>query len=416
MHDHNLVAVDLTACDESIPSFMFCRRLTFARFPTSLRELPAGAFAGCSSLAAAALSPCTELSSIGDVAFAGTRSMKVVSIPGSLKHVGRLAFLGSGIARFDASQCDVTMGDESMACCNDLMSARFGVARCSSVFFGCRLRELAVSRIDKVDRLALLGLSVEPTALAPHDAFKLASDVLIPPGQESVIRTWSAVERPELVAMTNLRVTGGELALAEAQRVLVSEIDLSTLRDLPGHLTLRCCYFLERVLLPSRLGRVPDHLFYRCVRLCHVNLEECHALHEIGDSAFQAGWSLERVALPGSCVHIDFRGSGITDLDVLSNHVEVVDIRTCARLKTLRLPRDFSGDLRADAFVALSSLTLGWGGLGGTGPACLHHREVRYMSARGVEGADLAVEASLSSVCGEVMSFSSRASRPLLPA
>jgi hypothetical protein len=371
-------------------------------------------FAGCVSLAAVDLSVCTELAAVASCAFCRCRALTNVSLPASLRKVGRAAFFGSGLRRFDASELDLTMGEKALAWCWDLEEATFGtVTFADRVFYGCQ-------RLALVEAAAVANAHDEAWLGAPPGSRLRVS------GQASTGQGWRVVGRAasgevphlhqiDVRAPSRLQVLGPRCRLSGQQRRLVREVDLSVLWDIPAGLTLQKSQLLETVRLPRGTLRIPERFLADCPLLSSVNVECCAQLREVGTHAFCCCPRLERLLFPRTCRRVDVRWTAVVDLDLSGHVLEYLDVGGCGLLRRLILPHGFRGQFRAGALVSLSSLTYS-GDLGDSDwRLWVRHREVRYASSRGEQCPELAVETSRASVLGEVCSLCRRESRPFLP-
>jgi hypothetical protein len=421
--DDALVAVDLRACSgRRLPCFRHCRSLTLVRFPGDLRRIPDHAFEGCASLVGVDISVCGLLRALGSCAFRGCRMLRSVLLPHNVRSVGEEGFACSGLVFFDTSRVALSLDAHVFSGCLSLQRTSFLIAKWGmGVFAACeQLTSVAVSRVKKVDELALcgwgLGADLERTwprrwacvfrAVRPAEGF----------GYSAVHRAWSHEARDGLDSMTRLTTLSGELGLLEQERFLVCEVDLSALEILPRSLSLACCFFLERVRFPRSVTEVPSQFCAWCQRLRYAGLDCCSRLRDIREHAFLGCWSLSEVRVPHSCCgRVDFDWSGLVNLDL--GHVTPVTVRLwgCGLLRRLILPRVLPAVVEASANVSLCSLTFGGvRRVSGRWTDGMRPAEVRYLSLHCHEGSDLACSLSHAQVIGEVAALSGRSGRPAL--
>ena len=82
--------------DKRQPGRLLCsaRRIRSVNFPANLTEIAIGAFSGCTRLAEADLSSCTDLKIIGTDAFSGCTGLLQLKLPANLKTIDGFAFNG----------------------------------------------------------------------------------------------------------------------------------------------------------------------------------------------------------------------------------------------------------------------------------------------------------------------------------
>jgi hypothetical protein len=265
-------------------------------------------------------------------------------VPAALQRVGRYAFAFSGLRSFDAGSSAAAFDEGAFRGCAVLETATFGVANWGKwLFCGCTLLKLVgVSGIGKVDKRALMGSSVEEVfssngmALGGSDLAKAIAHVS-PPIVVVVTGEWMETEPRTATPLVRLKVRRAALLPTGGHRKWLASIDLSGLEGLPSGWTLHDCPFLQSVLLPGNLLEVPVKFFRGCLTLVSVNLHECSVLQRIGEYAFEDCVKLRRVELPASVRSVDFRLSGIEDLDVRGAVAESAWVGNCANLRRLVL-------------------------------------------------------------------------------
>jgi hypothetical protein len=213
-----------------------------------------------------------------------------------------------------------------------------------------------------------------------------------------------------------LAVRGDFVEFPEAQRRFLVEIDLSGVHgSLLAGASLAGSLNLKRVRLPSTLIQIPGGFFRGCVRLMHVNLEECDGLEVIGSGAFQWCLKLSRVSIPPSCKHIGLSGTAVLALDLRGCASQVVEVTNCAWLVKLDLLAGGVRELLCHFCPRLSRMSLGRvAGYGWT--LTVRPSEVRYLSrcGAGVENSVSACAFLCASVFGEVTALGRREGRPAL--
>jgi hypothetical protein len=328
--DTCLVAVDLsTVRVRRIQSFRHCARLTFARLPSGMEEIPEWAFAGCRELVKADFVECASLGSIGAYAFAGCASLSEVILPPSIKTLGDFSFMASGARLICALDSAVDVGAGAFVGCPMLTEARFGSAKLGQVLFaGCaNLRVLRVELLEQCAFRTLGGSSVTSLIVKGTKAvYEKLVEGISPAGEVSFAIDWGNEEREQLRVMTDLFVMSEPCVIEAAHRSLLSSVDLTSLDRLPPGMSFLRCYFLRHARLPRGIRSLPSQMFKECFRLESVNIGELAALQEIGQHAFSYCWMLREIAIPTECRVVILDTSGIRALDLRAVRCDSVDL------------------------------------------------------------------------------------------
>jgi hypothetical protein len=119
--------------------------------------------------------------------------------------------------------------------------------------------------VEEVHSWALLGSGIRRIEGVDWPSrFGDALRVLDPPGTLSVCRSWTRAEKVDWVAMTRLSVRGGLCEMTAEEKLLLCEIDLSGLEELPRAFSLNGCPFLERARLPVTVETLADGFWPVC--------------------------------------------------------------------------------------------------------------------------------------------------------
>jgi hypothetical protein len=242
------------------------------------------------------------------------------------------------------------------------------------------------------------------------------------PSDEMVFAEWKEGEKAEWEAVTVLKVTDDTVDIPLRGLCSLVEIDMSQLVCLPMGFTMRECLFLERVRLPVEAMEIPDGMFEWCPRLCEVNLGACRRVARIGARAFAGCYDLRGVEVPPACMRVDFRESGLKELDLRGNMegLRELDVGGCGNLERLMLSRRWCVRLEtACDFSMRARLTVGvkaarMRGRRDRWVRPIRSREVRFLSLQGFH-------LNMSTVCptglvfGEVVGLAGREVHPALP-
>jgi hypothetical protein len=366
--DCDLVAVDLSTTGiRNLPDSVFCRcsELTAVAFPPELESIGVQCFFGCAALRMVDLGA-TGLVSIRDGAFLGSGVTRV-SVPASLRKMGWRVFAYTPLKLLDLSACSgIRVVGTQTSSLVELSLPREDFAAAAKEFLpGSRIEVL---RTD-VDKAAIDELFPDLGGWG-LDKLRFVSSRM---GEYE----WQLPGKPALVELTDPEaVTTSASVKLTAWREIPGEwkpflgfIDLSGLvvKMLPRGATLEELVWLEGVVLPTGLLKLPRSFFAGCSRLSTIDTSrtalevieadacgECRSLAafafpptvRILKNAFTymtittpdlSGMEAEDVWIEG--MDSAFEGTSITTIDLTSTLAENVGICGMVFFVDLVLPR-----------------------------------------------------------------------------
>lgn len=371
------IGIVLDAMDDNI--FADCRKLSHFKFPVGVREIHAGAFAGCSSLLDVVIPDSVEKirsAGTGDLGvFEGCTSLRSVTIPSNVKSVGSNAFKGcSSLKKVVLPFSLKEINSETFEGCSSLESVKIPNAVKSiggSAFKDC----LALTKIT-------IPRNVTEIHVKCFEGCTSLKSVVLPPKLEeispSVFEGCSSLEEMKLPNVTMIHASAFK-DCAGLKSVEMPKVKGVSILAFKGCKSLRSVYMpdqcncsegcfegcdaLESVDIPASLSFCKT--FKDCKNVVTVNIRgnpreiegRCFAglsklkefnvpdgVTSIGEFAFSNCTSLASIALPKTLKRISdgaFCGcTGIRRIDI-PDGVEAVGFRAfyaCANLAEIALP------------------------------------------------------------------------------
>jgi hypothetical protein len=410
--DSELVAVDLSSSglrELRDQVFEYCGRLAAVACPGELVRIGAWCFWGCTALAAIDLVS-TGVEEFGFSVFSGS-GLARVSLPASLRKLDLSAFEDTPLASLDLSASAgvaVVEDDNGSLQVMELVLPREGfVALAEALLPGSRI-EVLYADVDAVDIEPLLsqldGWAIERLRVVSPRLGEPFEWVGRAPSPGVTVFDPETLTAPSAVTLTVWRM------FPDDQLDFVRSMDLSAVDELPKWGSLSGSFFIESVILPTRLRALPGDFARGCARLSHVGTAGCRALEKIGCDAFRCCRSLREFVFPSMVREVDsaFTGTSIVSVDLSGTQARSMSVVGMGLLESLRLPRCCILKV-AFGLPALRSVTFGacddfW---------CTSPREVRFESlASPAQGGSLAVGTC---AFAEVACVSGRESFPFPP-
>ena len=309
--------------------------------PSWLREIPAGAFSGCSGLMSVTIPE--GVKSIGNRTFAGCSGLTSLTIPQSVERIGLSAFSGCRkLTHVELPDGLKEIGDNAFDDCS-------------------ALTDIAVPQsVSKIGRSAFKRC----TALADSEGFVIVNGTVFdyygPGGDISIPDRCRAIE--EFALSCKFRLTGVEVP--------------NTVTDIGGN-AFSSCDNLIRVTIPESVTRISLGLFSDCGALTDVEIpdtvtsierkafEGCASLTgvtipegvtEIGSGAFMNCAKLTGVTLPAGLTRIEpetFKGCGSLTSVTIPEGVKMIGyeaFKSCGALRDVTLPGSLT-EIGYDAFT-----------------------------------------------------------------
>ena len=252
--------------------------------PYTLKYLGKNAFNGCSELIAVNFDD-SDLTEIREYTFYKCANLTVVDIPSGVESIGRSAFYKSGVADANIPKWVESIGDYAYYGCASLHSLTFADG----------------SQLKSIGAYAFSGCAALPETTLP--------DGLTTVGERAFSKCTALGE-----------VTFGEQ---------LAEIAAGAFYG---------CAALTAVQLPDGLTRIGDKAFYKCAALADVHFGK--NLNAVGEYAFYGCTALTRLRLPASLTHVGayaFRKcAGLTAV-ILPTSIEYIGSHAFNGCKTLTL-------------------------------------------------------------------------------
>jgi hypothetical protein len=270
------------------------------------------------------------VTSIGDEAFYDySYSMKHLTIPASVTHIGSNAFSMTDLAEIEIPAGVVSMGDNPFSYCMSLKTIT--VTEGNPVFY--EQDGVLFCREDH-SLVCFPNLAADPD----EDEHVIYT---VPAGTEIIrgdafggVECLSGILLPDSLRAIGSQAFGfcfglGSLIIPDS----VTEI---------GDAAFDSCMYLGRVVLPAALKRMPSMLFYQCENLYEADIPE--TVTEIGASAFDFCGSLEHARIPDGVTTIEtavFEGCFSMESVVLPDSVTEIGAHAfngCSALAGIQIP------------------------------------------------------------------------------
>lgn len=361
-----------------------CSKYEEILFPSSLETIGESAFEDCKSLKSIDLSNCSQLETIGFLAFGGCLKLESVIFPSSLKEIDSNAFGGcEKLKDVDFSQCDKLEEIESEVFyrCEELEVMDF--SHCKS------LHHFAISALSKcnniriVDFSGCINLNLDYVLDIPRENLE---KLILPSGQKAfnAMCIWNQFGY-NISNCKNFEYIP-ENAFEYEEMDMKEMVIPDTVETIQAN-AFYGCKGLKAIVMPASLKEIGEKAFYMCEKLSTIDLSKCSKLERIGSNAFAGmnnvkeiiipdtvktigkdafNYSLELVTIvmPASLKEIASIGeelpqlkkidfSKVTQLKVIPQYFS----KGCDKLKELTIPQGVI-EIEHDAFSKLSLKTL----------------------------------------------------------
>ena len=321
----SLTSINIPSSVTSIERWAFydCSALTSINIPSSVTSIEPSSFSGCSSLTAFTVDAnnpnyCADgcmlfnkekttlicasgsqktyhipssVTSIGEYAFDGCRSLTSINIPSSVTSIGEYAFHDcSSLPSINIPYSVTSIGGRAFMCCRSLTSINIPSSMTSiewSTFEGCSsLTSINIpSSVTSIDLQAFMGCSSLTSINIPSSVTSI--------GQSAFMGCSS---------LTSINIPSS-----------VTSIDLQAFVD---------CSSLTSINIPSSVTSIGQSAFNGCSSLTSINIPS--SVTSIGQSAFNGCSSLTSINIPSSVTSIEpssFSGcSSLTAFTVDANN------------------------------------------------------------------------------------------------
>ena len=328
-------------------AFSKCTGLTSVSLPETVVEVCDSTFTGCTALASITLPE--NLTAIGECAFAGCKKLTEVKLPENVNTIGAKAFIDcTAITSVELGSKITKIGEQAFRNCDKVVSITlaaltppeigdpsykdtssmpwytqnysiyvpadaYDAYKAHEYWYSLPVTVLIIKHYDNGIAYILDDKNRKATVTSNYDTYYWESnykgDIVIPeyiyPDSETAYAVTAIGEMAFAYADVTTVTFQGHLESIGKQAFQyskITEIDFSNV-DPNGLGTDMCgsCPYLQSVILPEGLTRVPTFMFPQCPNLRHITLPE--SVTAVGDGAFMES-GLESVVIPPRCRNI----------------------------------------------------------------------------------------------------------------
>lgn len=342
-------------------AFSKCTCLTSVSLPETIVEVCDSTFTGCTELASFTLPE--NLTAIGECAFAGCKKLTEVKLPENVNTIGAKAFIDcTAITTLELGSKITKIGEQAFRNCDKVVSItlaaltppeignpyyrytssmpwytqNYSIYVPADAYDAYKAHEywsilpvtvLIIKHYDNGIAYILDDKNRKATVTSNYDTYYWESnykgDIVIPeyiyPDSETAYAVTAIGEMAFAYAdVTTVTFQGHLESIGQQafQYSKITEIDFSNV-DPNGLGTDMCgnCPYLQSVILPEGLTRVPTFMFLQCYNLKSIDIPE--SVTAVGGGAFMES-GLESVVIPPRCrILEDVCFSGCQDLAVV---------------------------------------------------------------------------------------------------
>ena len=370
----SLASINIPSSVTSIGEYAFsgCRSLTSINIPSSVTSIGKYAFSGCSSLTAITVDESNPIyssennvllskkyksliragvglekydipswvTSIGNSAFKGCRSLASINIPSSVTSIGEYAFRGcSSLTSINIPSSVTSIGNEAFSDCRSLTSINIP------------------SSVTSIGKYAFSGCS-SLTAITVDESnpiYSSENNVLFSKNDKSLIRAGFGLEKYDIPSwVTSI----GEYAFRGCNSLTFINIPSSVTSI--GEYAFRDCSSLTSINIPSSVTSIEYGTFEGCSSLTSINIPS--SVTSIGWYAFLYCSSLTSINIPSSVTSIGenaFQGcNSLTSINIPSSVTSIKEgaFNGCRSLTSINIPSSVTS-IKKYAFKGCSSLT-----------------------------------------------------------
>ena len=314
-------------------TFKGCSELNSIILPNEVTRIGNGAFSGCNNLSSINISD--GVTSIGESAFYGCGSLDSIVLPESLTSISESAFrICSGLVSITLPDGVTSIGKRAFSECSSLSSIELPASLTSiesEAFYKC-------SSLSSIEWPGSFQSSLSIRGSAFRACSSLVS-ITFPDGVTS-IGQWAFLGCSSLASIVlPASLTNGERAFYG-------------------------CSGLVSITIPEGVTSIVDEVFYGCSGLVSITIPE--GVTSIGDGAFEGCSSLKSIELPASLTSIEYRAfEGCSSLSSIELPESLTSIggsafEGCSSLSSIELPESLTsiGGSAFEGCSGLSSITL----------------------------------------------------------
>ena len=318
--------------------------------PDSVTSIGDCAFVGCKSLSSIVIPD--SVTSISDCAFANCKSLSSIVIPNSVIHIGNRAFW----------YCESL---KSIVIPNGVTSIG------DYVFFGCKsLSSIVIpNSVTRIGDCAFVGCKSLSSIVIPNSVTHIGNcafsgceslkSIVIPTGVTSIgdrafenCKSLSSIVIPDSVTRIGYGAFGG----CESLSSIVIPTGVTSIRDS----AFENCKSLSSIVIPDSVTSIECDAFWGCESLSSIVIP--NSVTSIGDHAFSDCESLSSIVIPNSVKRIGYGAfGGCESLSSIVIPTGVTSIRdsafeNCKSLSSIVIP-DSVTSIECDAFWGCESLS-----------------------------------------------------------
>ena len=318
--------------------------------PDSVTSIGDCAFVGCKSLSSIVIPD--SVTSISDCAFVGCKSLSSIVIPNSVIHIGNRAFW------YCESLKSIVIPD-SVTSIGDY------------VFFGCKsLSSIVIpNSVTRIGDCAFVGCKFLSSIVIPNSVTHIGNcafsgceslkSIVIPTGVTSIgdrafenCKSLSSIVIPDSVT----RIGDGAFGGCESLSSIVIPTGVTSIRDS----AFENCKSLSSIVIPDSVTSIECDAFWGCESLSSIVIPD--SVTSIGDHAFSDCESLSSIVIPNSVTRIGYGAfGGCESLSSIVIPTGVTSIRdsafeNCKSLSSIVIP-DSVTSIECDAFWGCESLS-----------------------------------------------------------
>ena len=318
--------------------------------PDSVTSIGDCAFVGCKSLSSIVIPD--SVTSISDSAFANCKSLSSIVIPNSVIHIGNRAFW----------YCESL---KSIVIPNGVTSIG------DYVFFGCKsLSSIVIpNSVTRIGDCAFVGCKSLSSIVIPNSVTHIGNcafsgceslkSIVIPTGVTSIgdrafenCKSLSSIVIPDSVTRIGYGAFGG----CESLSSIVIPTGVTSIRDS----AFENCKSLSSIVIPDSVTSIACDAFWGCESLSSIVIP--NSVTSIGDHAFSDCESLSSIVIPNGVTRIGYGAfGGCESLSSIVIPTGVTSIRdsafeNCKSLSSIVIP-DSVTSIACDAFWGCESLS-----------------------------------------------------------
>ena len=318
-------------------AFNGCKSLASITIPASVTSIGRWAFAWCSSLTSITIP--ASVTSIGDSTFYGCNSLTSITIPSSVTSIGKAAFDGcTSLSSMTVDSNNKVYRSEN----NCIIERKTNtlVAGCKNSVISSSVTSIGFSAFGGCSPLTSISIPASVTSIGDWafcDCKSLAS-ISIPDSVTSIgYKAFSYCSALTSITIPSSVTSIGEEAFFGCSSLTSISIPASVTSI--GYEAFAWCYSLTSISIPASVTNIGELAFYECSSLTSITIPD--SVTSIGEEAFFGCSSLTSVAIPPSVTSIGtWAFNGCKSLTSITIPASVTSIGFsafdgCSSLKTI---------------------------------------------------------------------------------